>query len=145
MTTRKTILAPASGAEMPAPTIAEAARLIARGKVSAVELTEALLRRIDAFDGQLSTFVTRTADLALSQARQVHREIARRCYRARRAEAAQANPAAVVRGGALCPRDGAAPAGARPGGRADEHVRVSWVADQPRQWPCPRCEAKSGS
>lgn len=43
MNTRETIVAPAPDAELPAPTIAETARLIARGKVSAVELTEALL------------------------------------------------------------------------------------------------------
>lgn len=67
--------------DLPASSIAEAARLLQQRKLSAVELTEALLRRIDTFDAQLSAFVTLTRDLALAQARLADREIAAGRYR----------------------------------------------------------------
>jgi len=44
-------------------TIAEAARLIASRKLSPVELTEAYLARIAAFDHLLDSFVTLTGEL----------------------------------------------------------------------------------
>ena len=49
--------------------IAEASRLIAARKLSPVELTEAYLRRIAAFDSQLDSFVTLTADRARAEAK----------------------------------------------------------------------------
>lgn len=61
--------------------IATAARLIRSGKLSPVELTEALLSRIEAFDLQLNAFITLTGDLALAQARAAEQEIVRGRYR----------------------------------------------------------------
>jgi aspartyl-tRNA(Asn)/glutamyl-tRNA(Gln) amidotransferase subunit A len=49
-------------------TIAEAGALIAARKLSPVELTEACLTRIEALDGQLSSFVTVTAERAREDA-----------------------------------------------------------------------------
>ena len=49
--------------------IAEASRLIAARKLSPVELTEACLGRIAAFDSQLDSFVTLTADRARAEAK----------------------------------------------------------------------------
>ncbi|MBI3043167.1 MAG: amidase [Betaproteobacteria bacterium] len=66
---------------MPVSTIAQAARLLSRGELSAVELTEMTLRRIDALDAQLSAFITLTAERALEQARAADREIAAGRYR----------------------------------------------------------------
>lgn len=57
-------------------TIAEAAQLIAARELSPVELTQALLARIEALDPQINAFITVTADLALKQARAAEREIA---------------------------------------------------------------------
>jgi aspartyl-tRNA(Asn)/glutamyl-tRNA(Gln) amidotransferase subunit A len=57
-------------------TIAEASRLIADRKLSPVELTEAYLARIAAFDGQLDSFVTLTADRARAEAAAAEAEIA---------------------------------------------------------------------
>ncbi len=62
-------------------TIAEAARHIRARKISPVELTEALLRRIDALDPQINTFVTVTAEQAMVQARKAESEIAAGHYR----------------------------------------------------------------
>src|SRR3954466_14080066 len=67
--------------ELPASTIADAARLIEKRELSAVELTNALLRRIDAFDPQLSTFITLTRERALEEARQADKDIAAGRYR----------------------------------------------------------------
>jgi aspartyl-tRNA(Asn)/glutamyl-tRNA(Gln) amidotransferase subunit A len=50
-------------------TIAEASRLIAQGKLSPVELTESCLRRIEALDDQLDSFVTLTGERARMEAR----------------------------------------------------------------------------
>ncbi len=61
--------------------IAEAARLIKSRKLSPTELAQAHLDRISALDGQLNAFITLTAELALEQARQAEREIAKRKYR----------------------------------------------------------------
>ena len=58
-------------------TVAEAARRIARRELSPVELTEAYLQRIGAFDDQLHSFVTLTADLARWQAKAAEAEILR--------------------------------------------------------------------
>jgi aspartyl-tRNA(Asn)/glutamyl-tRNA(Gln) amidotransferase subunit A len=52
-----------------APTIAEAARQLRSGEVTAVELTEACLRRIEQVDSVLKACLTVMADAALEQAR----------------------------------------------------------------------------
>src|ERR1043166_9619169 len=70
-----------AAAVWPASTIAQAARLIQARELSPVELTRALLDRIEAYDAQLSSFITVTAELALSQAQQAEKEIARGNYR----------------------------------------------------------------
>lgn len=62
-------------------TIAQAAALIRKRKLSPVELTKAYLERIEAFDSQLNAFITVTPELALRQARRAEREIARGDYR----------------------------------------------------------------
>src|ERR1700676_965993 len=56
-------------------TIAEAARLIAGGKLSPVELTEAYLARIEALDHLLDSFVTMTADRARAEAKAAEKSI----------------------------------------------------------------------
>ena len=48
----------------------EASRLLGEGAVSSVELTRALLERIQAVEPRVRAFITPTPDLALSQARQ---------------------------------------------------------------------------
>src|SRR5277367_2218583 len=58
-------------------TVAEAAHRIARRELSPVELTEAYLQRIGAFDAQLQSFVTLTADPARRQAKAAEAEIMR--------------------------------------------------------------------
>ncbi|MBI4194101.1 MAG: amidase [Betaproteobacteria bacterium] len=58
-------------------TVADAARLIRARKLSPVELTRAILQRIEALDPQLDAYITVTADLALKQARRAEREIAK--------------------------------------------------------------------
>jgi len=62
-------------------TIAEAAALLRKRKISPVELTKAALRRIDALDPRLNAFITVTAERALREARTAEREIARGKYR----------------------------------------------------------------
>ena len=62
-------------------TIESLAGLIERREVSPVEVTEALLRRIQALDARLGAFITITADLAMSEARQAAQEIQRGAYR----------------------------------------------------------------
>jgi aspartyl-tRNA(Asn)/glutamyl-tRNA(Gln) amidotransferase subunit A len=62
-------------------TIAQAARMIEQRELSPVELTEALLSRIDALDPQLNAFITVTAGHALSQAREAERAITAGRYR----------------------------------------------------------------
>lgn len=56
-----------------ADTISEAAHLVATGKVSPVELTEACLRAIDGLNPRLNAFITVTADTALAEAREAER------------------------------------------------------------------------
>jgi aspartyl-tRNA(Asn)/glutamyl-tRNA(Gln) amidotransferase subunit A len=67
--------------ELAASTIAEAARLIVKRELSSVELTQALLRRIDAFDPQLSAFITITRERALAEAARADEAIAAGRYR----------------------------------------------------------------
>jgi aspartyl-tRNA(Asn)/glutamyl-tRNA(Gln) amidotransferase subunit A len=56
--------------------IAELSGLISARKLSPVELVEALIRRIEQYDGQTRAFITRTFDLARQQARRAEAEIA---------------------------------------------------------------------
>jgi aspartyl-tRNA(Asn)/glutamyl-tRNA(Gln) amidotransferase subunit A len=62
-------------------TIAEAARLIEQKRLSPVELTAALIRRTEALDPQLNSYLLLTADRAVDQARQAEREIMAGGYR----------------------------------------------------------------
>ena len=62
-------------------TIAEASDLIRARKLSPLEYTEALLKRIETFEPQLSAFITRTFDLARKQARAAEADIAAGRYR----------------------------------------------------------------
>src|SRR5258707_2034573 len=56
--------------------IAELAGLIAARKLSPVELTEALIQRVERYDTQTRAFITPTFDLARRQARAAEAEIA---------------------------------------------------------------------
>ena len=62
-------------------TIAETAELIRGKKLSPVELTDALLTRINAYQPQLSAFITVTGELARAQAKQAEQDIAQGHYR----------------------------------------------------------------
>ena len=62
-------------------TIADAAQLIKARKLSPVEYTDALLKRIEAFEPQLNAFITLTADKAREQARNAEAEITAGRYR----------------------------------------------------------------
>ena len=61
--------------------IADAARLIQSGKLSPVELAQALLARIGQLDPRVQAFITLTADRALAAARKAEQEIQRGEYR----------------------------------------------------------------
>ncbi|HYB40129.1 MAG TPA: amidase family protein, partial [Candidatus Methylomirabilis sp.] len=67
--------------ELTSLTLARAARLLRRRELSPVELTEAILARIERLDPVLKAFITVTGDLARRQARRAEREIARRRWR----------------------------------------------------------------
>jgi len=62
-------------------TIAQAADLLRARQLSPVELVDALLARIERYDGDLSTFITLTAEQARAQARSAEAEIAAGNYR----------------------------------------------------------------
>ena len=62
-------------------TIAAAAELIRTRKLSPVEYTNALLKRVEAFEPQLNAFITRTSNLARAQAKTAEAEIAAGKYR----------------------------------------------------------------
>jgi aspartyl-tRNA(Asn)/glutamyl-tRNA(Gln) amidotransferase subunit A len=62
-------------------TIARLAPLIRRKKLSPVELTRALLARIERHDPRLNSFITVTTETALAQARKAEKEIGRGEYR----------------------------------------------------------------
>ncbi|HTE14676.1 MAG TPA: amidase, partial [Burkholderiales bacterium] len=62
-------------------TLAETADLIRTRKLSPVELTDALLARIAAYQPQLSAFITVTGNLAREQAKAAEQEIAQGKYR----------------------------------------------------------------
>ena len=61
--------------------IAEASRLIRARKLSPVELTDALLKRIEALDPKLNAFISVTADLAVWQAKHAEEAISSGNYR----------------------------------------------------------------
>lgn len=61
--------------------IADAARLIQSGKLSPVELAQALLARIGELDHRVQAFITLTAERALTAARKAEQEIQRGQYR----------------------------------------------------------------
>ena len=62
-------------------TLAQAARLIKARKLSAVELTKALLDRTQALEPQINAFITQTPDAAMEAAKAADAEIARGLYR----------------------------------------------------------------
>lgn len=62
-------------------TIADAARLIERRRLSPVELTDALTSRIETLDPQLNAFLLPTPEKASEQARTAEREIMAGSYR----------------------------------------------------------------
>ncbi len=57
--------------------LVEVGRRVQAGKLSSVEVTQAVLGRITRHDGRLKCYATLTADLALAQAKQADAEIAR--------------------------------------------------------------------
>jgi amidase len=57
-------------------TLTAAARLLRRREISPVELTRAVLSRIERFDSQLRSYITVTPERALASARQAERELA---------------------------------------------------------------------
>jgi len=62
-------------------TIADAARLIERRRLSPVELTDALIARVEALDPQLNAFLLPTPEKAREQAKAAEREIMAGNYR----------------------------------------------------------------
>src|SRR5436190_5860102 len=56
-------------------TLSSAAALISRKAISPVELTEAVLRRIERLNDRMRAFITVTADYALEKARAAEREL----------------------------------------------------------------------
>lgn len=52
-------------------------RLLKSGEIRAKEVTEAVIRHIEAIDSQINAYITKTFDLALDQARRVDEKIAR--------------------------------------------------------------------
>lgn len=62
-------------------TIAQAGELIRTRKISPVDLTEALIRRAEAIDPQVHSFITLTPDFALERARKAETEICGGGYR----------------------------------------------------------------
>ena len=61
--------------------VAQAAELIRTRKLSSVELTDALLKRIEALEPQVNAFITLTAALARRKSQEADREIAQGRYR----------------------------------------------------------------
>jgi aspartyl-tRNA(Asn)/glutamyl-tRNA(Gln) amidotransferase subunit A len=62
-------------------TITKLAPLIRRKKISPVEITNFLLERIERLQPEINAYITVTPEIAISQARQAEREIARGKYR----------------------------------------------------------------
>ena len=72
---------PVRAADLPSLTIAEAARRISNRQLSPVELTRAVLERIERLNPVVGAFITVTADQALEAARAAEQEIQRGRYR----------------------------------------------------------------
>jgi aspartyl-tRNA(Asn)/glutamyl-tRNA(Gln) amidotransferase subunit A len=70
-----------AGMELHSLALWQAAELIRQHALSPVELTQALLERIAALDGELHCFITLTPELALQQARQAEKEILQGAWR----------------------------------------------------------------
>ena len=70
-----------AGGELPFLTIAEAANRIESRQISPVELTQAVLQRIEALNPSVGAFITTTADQAMEAARNAEREIMQGNYR----------------------------------------------------------------
>ncbi len=70
-----------SNQELHCLSIADAARLIQSGKLSPLELTQALLDRIGQLDNRVNAFITLTAERALDTARAAEADIRRGQYR----------------------------------------------------------------
>src|SRR5437762_8524711 len=64
------------GSDLHDLSIAELGSLIAARKLSPVELVEALIQRVEQYDGQTRAFITRTFDLARRQAKEAEAAIA---------------------------------------------------------------------
>jgi aspartyl-tRNA(Asn)/glutamyl-tRNA(Gln) amidotransferase subunit A len=67
--------------DLPYLSLAEASALIEARRLSPVELTQAILDRIDRLDARVGAFITVTRDPALAAARQAEQEIVRGQYR----------------------------------------------------------------
>ncbi len=67
--------------ELCTKTLTEVAGLIRKKEVSPVELTQAMLERINDLDGTLHSYITVTADLALEHAKAAEQEIQNGTYR----------------------------------------------------------------
>ena len=63
------------GTELSRLTIHEATELLRSGRASSVEITQAVLDRIEAVDDRTGAFVTVTGEMALEQARAADRQI----------------------------------------------------------------------
>ncbi len=59
--------------------IAEAGRLMVRGELTSTDLTEAFLKRIEAVDHKIASYITVTADVARNAARQADMEMKAGC------------------------------------------------------------------
>lgn len=70
-----------NGSDLCALSLAEVSALIANRSVSPVDVTEAVLERIDRLDPLLNAFITITGDTALADARAAEAEIAQGRYR----------------------------------------------------------------
>jgi len=67
--------------ELPFLSIGEASKLIKKGEISPVELTESVLGRITRLDGELNTYITVMGEKAMEAARTAEKEIASGSYR----------------------------------------------------------------
>lgn len=63
--------------------LVDVGRQIQTGRLTSVEVREAVLDRIGRYDGHLKSYATLTADLALDEAKQADSEIARGQHRSR--------------------------------------------------------------
>jgi Asp-tRNA(Asn)/Glu-tRNA(Gln) amidotransferase A subunit family amidase len=72
---------PSNDADIAFAPVTQLSRWIERKQITSDRLTRIYLQRIDAFDAKLRSVITKTADLALAQARQADAEIAAGRYR----------------------------------------------------------------